>query len=55
MKTLWLFGTCPVCLNPQPQGFKVINKCVLSEMSMAMDEKKLICVLYLSHIIGQFI
>ena len=43
------------CLNPQPQGFQMINKCVLNEMHMAMDEKNLIRILYLSHITKQFI
>lgn len=43
------------CLNLQPQGFKVIKKCALSEMYTAMDEQNLTCILYLPHIIGQFI
>ena len=43
------------CLNPQPQGFQVINKYVLNGMNMAIDEQNLICILYLSHIIEQFI
>lgn len=43
------------CLNPWPQGFKTIDKCMLSEMNMAMNVQNLICILYLPHTIVQFI
>lgn len=33
----------------------MINKCVLDEMNMAMNDQNLICILYQLHIIGPFI
>lgn len=46
---------CAVCLNPKPEGFKAIDKCVPSEMNMATSDQNLIGILHLPHITGQFI